>query len=297
MFKCHLFCTDTLTCWLIQASIRSAVCLTVCLSYRTTLCPSQCTTALLSAWLTAHLSHYLTALLSACFTAYPSACLAVWPANCQTAQLSHCLSVLLQICLITLMSHVCLFQCTLICLYARPSACLTAQLSHCLPYCTTTSLSVSLRIWITVCLTAQLPQCLSDCITVSLSALLHNCLTVCLTAQKPHRLSHCTTASPCVCTADHTEIRQWCNIDALQFGCDNRGFVHGCSCYGYGNSLVVMDTSSQEVCGLKNTNSPPAVRFPHHGNGVRSDGTEEDLHRDLHLEHRWTGERKHACCM
>lgn len=158
---------------------------------------------------------------------------------------------------------------------------------------TTVSLSALLHNYLTICLTAHLNHSLSNCATASISVWLHNCFTVCLTAQLPHRLSHCTTASPCVCTADHTEIRQWCNIDALQFGCDNRGFVHGCSCYGYGNSLVVMDTSSQEVCGLKNTNSPPAVRFPHHGNGVRSDGTEEDLH----LEHRWTVERKHACCM
>lgn len=46
--------------------------------------------------------------------------------------------------------------------------------------------------------------------------------------------------------------------------------------YGY--------SCSWEARGLKTQTHPPAVLFPHHGNGVRSDGTEEDLHIKTYIK-------------
>lgn len=45
-----------------------------------------------------------------------------------------------------------------------------------------------------------------------------------------------------------------------------------------------MDTVAHGRSAAQKTNSPPAVLFPHHGNGVRSDRTEEDLHIETYIK-------------
>lgn len=95
-----------------------------------------------------------------------------------------------------------------------------------------------------------------------------------------------------VCGAvDHTAVHiEKSRETVMQYSCSSLQSAHKQVCaetellwirqlpgrYGYGHSW--------EVCGLKNTNSPPAVLFPHRGNSVRSDRTEEDLHIETYIK-------------